>query len=119
MEVRRRWRRWLPWIVAYVVLLAGVVVGVRKCRDWAVSQLATPKSIADWQAWREDVRTNQDKSIGVQRRVPKSAEPPALIMMRDHFAVSMIGAVLFSSALYWVFAWFVMGILDARRESTR
>lgn len=119
MEDHRRWRRWLPWIVAYVVFVAAVVLGVRKCREWTVTQLATPKSIADWQVWRKDVRRSQDQSPGVQRRVPKSSEPPALIMMRDHFVVSMLGAVLFSSALYWVLAWFVMGILGSKHGSNR
>jgi hypothetical protein len=31
-------------------------------------------------------------------------------LMRDHFAVSLFGAVLFGTALYWVLAWFVTGV---------
>jgi hypothetical protein len=81
-----------------------------KSRQWAISQLSTPKSVSDWQAWRDDVERQQEQPGPVQRRVPKSAEPPALVMMRDHFGVSLIGIVLFGSMLYWVFAWFVMGM---------
>jgi hypothetical protein len=43
--------------------------------------------------------------------VPKSTEPPALVLMRDYFIVSLVGAILFTTVLYWVIAWFVMGIL--------
>jgi hypothetical protein len=43
--------------------------------------------------------------------VPNSAEPPALVLMRDYFVVSLAGAILFSTVLYWITAWFVTGIL--------
>jgi hypothetical protein len=46
--------------------------------------------------------------------VPKSDEPPALVLMRDYFTVLMFGAILFSSMLYWIMAWFVTGILRGR-----
>jgi hypothetical protein len=107
MDLARLLRRWLPWAIGYAVLLGAVVMGTFKIRDWAFSQLATPKSVADWREWRDDVRQLQDQPGPVQRRVPKSSEPPALVMMRDHFAVSLLAAVLFSTMLYWVLAWFV------------
>ncbi|MCI0332913.1 MAG: hypothetical protein L0228_06785 [Planctomycetes bacterium] len=112
MERARQIHRWLPWTIAYSVLIVGVVLAMLKTRDWTVSQLASPKSVADWQAWREEVRQQHDRPGPVQRRVPKSSEPPALVMMRDHFAVSLVGAALFSSALYWVFVWFVSGVIS-------
>ena len=86
-------------------------------RDWAQTQLTTPESTAAWEAWREDVRAEQDQPTPVQRRVPKSAEPPALVLTRDYFGVSLGGAVLFSSLLYWVIAWFVTGILTRRNSN--
>jgi hypothetical protein len=95
------------------VIVTVVIVAMLQSRDWALEQLGTPKSLSDWQEWREDVRQHQDQPGPVQRRVPKSAEPPALVMMRDHFAVSLIGAVLFSTMLYWVLAGFAMGMLKS------
>ena len=41
------------------------------------------------------------------------AEPPALVLMRDYFVVSLVGATLFSSMLYWVMGWFVTGALKS------
>ena len=97
-------------MIGFAVLVVAVVAAMFKTRDWAFTQLATPQSVADWQEWREDVRQEQVQPGPVQRRVPKSSEPPALVMMRDHFTVSLFAALLFSTLLYWVLAWFVMGI---------
>ncbi|HJQ81746.1 MAG TPA: hypothetical protein VJ828_17410 [Lacipirellulaceae bacterium] len=82
-------------------------------RKWALAELATPESIRQWEAWREDVRQQDEQPGPVRRRVPKSAEPPALVLMRDYFAVSLVGAVLFMTLLYWVIAWFAYGILHS------
>ncbi len=104
--------RWMGWMIGYATLMLVVLVTMYRVRDWAITQLASPKSVADWQEWREDVRQQHDQPGPVQRRVPKSSEPPALVMMRDHFTVSLLGAVLFSSALYWVFVWFVSAVIS-------
>jgi hypothetical protein len=111
-------RRWLPWLVAYAIVLIAVIVAIYKARDWSMEELATPESQAKWQTWRDDVRQQQGQPGPVERRVPKSSEPPALVMMRDHFAVSLFGAVLFSTMLYWVLAWFVMGVMMPSESAT-
>ena len=74
-------------------------------RRSALANLATPQSIGDWQAWREEARERGD------RREPKSPEPPGLVLMRDYFGVCLTGALLFTSLLYWVLAWFITGML--------
>ena len=99
------------WLVGYGLMVAVVVWSLISARNWALAELATPRSIEQWQAWREDVREQQTEPGPVRRRVPKSAEPPALVLMRDYFSVSFIGAILFTTVLYWVIAWFAMGIL--------
>src|SRR3954451_2862668 len=106
------WWRW--WIAGYVVLVAAVVGTMFWIRQWAVPDLSSPKSISQWQVWREDVREQQANRGPVERRVPKSDEPPALVLMRDYFTVLMFGAILFSSMLYWIMAWFVTGIFSGR-----
>jgi hypothetical protein len=104
--------RWvLACVVGYVVLVAAVVAGMFGARQAALSQLSSSESLTNWQAWREDVRQQHAGDKGVERRVPKSDEPPALVLMRDRFAVMLIGALVFSSVLYWIIAWFVTGIL--------
>jgi hypothetical protein len=101
--------RW--WIAGYVVLFAAVFGSMLWARHTALSQLSSNESRSNWQAWRDDVREQHAGDKGVERRVPKSDEPPALVLMRDRFVVMLIGALLFSSVLYWIIAWFVTGIL--------
>ena len=104
-----RW--WRLWGIGYVALQVAVVWSLFSAREWARAEMAKPESTAAWATWREDVRADQGRPAPVQRRVPKSAEPPALVLTRDYFGVSLGGAVIFSSLLYWVIAWFVTGIL--------
>jgi hypothetical protein len=104
--------RWLPgWIAGYVALTAIVLWSMFAARDGVIARLSMPQSVAQWQAWRDAVRQQQANPGPVERRVPKSGEPPALVLMRDYFGVSLLGAFVFSTALYWVVAWFVSGML--------
>ena len=109
---------WL-WGALYAVLLTVVLSGMFAARDWVVADLSAPKSLADWSEWREDVRAGQQRPTTVERRVPKSSEPPMLVLMRDHYRVLLSAAVFFSSLLYWVFAWLVTGMFSAQVRETR
>lgn len=105
-----RWA-WL-WGACYVVLIGVVVWSLYGARRWALAEMATPKSSGDWLTWRSDVEQQQQHAGPVWRRVPESVEPPAIVLMRDYFGVCMTGALLFTTVLYGVIAWFVMGALS-------
>jgi hypothetical protein len=107
------------WIAAgsgYVALVGVLVGGMFALKQSVTTQYSTPESIADWQSWRADVEQQQGGSGPVQRRPPKSTEPPALVLMRDYFVVSLAGAVFFPSILYWVVAWFVAGAMSSSHQ---
>lgn len=87
------------WLAAYVLTLVGIVALVLQMRSTALREMDTPEAHAQWQAWRES-KPNQDPAGPVKRRPPKAGEPPALMLLRDHFAVVMTGAVLFGSLLF-------------------
>jgi hypothetical protein len=109
-------KRWLPWwILGYLIITGAVVWSLFAARHWAHHSDSVPRSVADWQVWRTDVEKQQTNPGPVERRVPKSKEPPALVLMRDHFSVSLVGALVFSAALYWVMAWLVTGMLSTSR----
>ena len=93
------------------MIMGAVVWSLMAARQWALTKHATAESASDWQTWRDDVQQQQTRPGPVRRRVPQSAEPPALVLMRDYFVVCLVGAVLFVTVLYWVTAWFVRGIL--------
>jgi hypothetical protein len=101
--------RW--WIAGYCVLVAAILFAMVSVRNRVLQSAAANGSVGNWQAWREDVARQQSSPGPVQRRIPESSEPPALVLMRDHFAVSLAGALIFSTALYWVLAWFISGTL--------
>jgi hypothetical protein len=97
--------RLVLWSAGYAAMLAAIGWSMVQARTWALDNLATTQSIEDWREWRDDAATMPG------RRVPTVAEPPGLVLMRDHFAVCVIGAIVFSSLLYWVIAWFMTGML--------
>jgi hypothetical protein len=112
MDAPRRSAQWLIYTAAcYVAMIAAISWALFSARHWALAELATPQSTAEWEAWRADVRAQQDAASPVRRAVPKSAEPPELVLMRDYFGVSIGGAILFSSVLFWICAWLLHGML--------
>src|SRR5262245_36654228 len=115
MASKGRPSRWVwAWLVGYVVLLSAILWSLYYVRWWALAEMAKPDSVGQWQTWREDERQQAEHPGPVQRRVPKSVEPPALVLMRDYFGISLAGAVLFSSLLYWIIAWLVTGAFSSR-----
>ena len=113
-STRKRWLKICGF--AYVVFLGGVVGSMFAIRGWVLAEMSSTESAAQWEAWREDVIAEQTQPAPVQRRVPQSTEPPALVLMRDYFGVSLAGVVLFSTLLFWVIAWFAAGALSSSRE---
>jgi hypothetical protein len=111
MDSNRRKLWFTGLIVGYVALLVTVVGSMLWERHAVLSELSTAESKADWESWRSDVRHEQTNPGPVERRIPKSDEPPALVLMRDYFTVSMFGATFFTSILYWIMAWFITGAL--------
>ncbi len=106
----RSWIRGVLWLVAYVALIAAVIVSLVDARNHTLSQMDTPQAKAEWETWRQAVR-DQPESAPVKRQVPKSSEPPLIVLLRDYFGVCLAAAVLFSSLLFGVIAFMVRGVL--------
>ena len=116
MSRPRQFGRWIwLWAACYVVLVGLIAWSMFAARRWAMAELASPAAQGDWQAWREDVKRQQTESAPVRLRVPKSPEPPAEVLLRDYFGVLMTGALVLSSFLFWVVAWFASGALTAKQ----
>ncbi|HVU85880.1 MAG TPA: hypothetical protein VHD36_01065 [Pirellulales bacterium] len=93
-------RALIPWLIAYVVVVATVLAALRYGREMVITRMGDPESVAAWQRWAEETRRPVAPGEPVERRPVKSDEPPALVLMRDHFgsvqAVSLvIGTFLF------------------------
>lgn len=83
----------------YLVFTDVVVYGVFAARAWTLSHYGTPQAQADWNQWRTTAKRHASGGP-VQRRVPSSAEPPALVLMRDRFAVVLTAAIVFGSLVF-------------------
>lgn len=91
----------LAWAVAYVASMAVLVYWLAQARGWALDELGTPAARAQWQAWRNDAAQDTVHSEGaVDRRVPKSSEPPALIILRDSFPGVLVTCLALGSFLF-------------------
>ena len=95
------------WLAALVV---PPVMLLRVRADW-LEQLDRPEAQSHWDAFRRDMRQQSDREGPVQRKVPKSAEPPARVWLRDYFRLAVVAWVLFVGVLGGFFSLLVAGVL--------
>jgi len=95
------------WLAA---LILPPVLLLRARADW-LQQLDRPEAQAEWDEFRRDMRQQSGRDGPVQRKVPKSAEPPARVWLRDYFRLAVVAWVLFMGVLGGVFSLFVVGVL--------
>ena len=109
----------LGWLAAYVAVIALVVGGVSYMRIVAMAVYGTPQAQSEWDTWREDVKGLEQQPYPVKRRVPKSAEPPALVLMRDYFGVCLTIAIVLSTVLFGTFMVLVRGAMRNELKPTK
>jgi hypothetical protein len=103
---------------AWLALLAVPPLLLLRERGAWLERLERPAAQADWDAFRADMRrqSGRDGPVAgpVQRKVPKSAEPPALVWLRDHVGLAIAAWVLFAGVLGGFFCLLVAGAVAAR-----
>jgi hypothetical protein len=99
------------WLVAYCAIMALVVGGLLRARSSTLAMYGTPQAQAEWDQWREAAKDLAQEGGPIARRVPTRAEPPALLLMRDHFVACLATSVLLTSVLFGTFMVFVRGAL--------
>jgi len=95
------------WLAALIV---PPVMLLRARAEW-LEQLDRPEAQSHWDAFRRDMRQQSDRDGPVQRKVPKSAEPPARVWLRDYFRLAVVAWVLFVGVLGGFFSLLVAGVL--------
>ena len=95
------------WLAA---LILPPVILLRARADW-LEQLDRPEAQSHWDAFRRDMRKQSGRDGPVQRKVPKSAEPPARVWLRDYFRLAVVAWVLFVGVLGGFFSLLVAGVL--------
>jgi len=119
----RTWTK--PLVAAVLAAWLAVVVGpptaLLAWRERRLAAVASPAAQADWDAFRADMRRQSGRdgpvSGPVQRKVPRSAEPPELVWLRDHATLAVIAWVTLVGVLGGFLALLVLGV--ARGSTTQ
>lgn len=94
------------WLAVYLATVAAIVVAMVHLRTTLVEQMSEQAEIAKWLEWRAEAGAKDKMQGSVTRRVPTSAEPPMLVLLRDYFA-AVLSAVLTFYSLVFAFSWFI------------
>ncbi len=106
-------RQWtILALLLYAVMAVTIVLGLARARAWSHRELATVKGQADWETFRTDMAQQAEQPGPVKRRVPKSTQPPALVLLRDHFAMCVTISLVLSSVLFVFTILFIRGSLS-------
>ena len=108
------------WFLVYLLAMGGVVFGLDYARRQAIARFDSPEALGQWQEFRDDMKkVADDPKSSVDRRMPKSAEPPTLRLLRDYFGTVVLLALLLCSALFLTFMFMLRGVLGGAAYQPR
>ncbi len=116
--------RYWPWLLALLILILGevaLVAWLRDSRQTWIDNNSTKAAVDSWKQYQKDA-AKQDGKAGsgpVKRTVPKSPEPPFVVLLRDHFGVVQAAAVVFSAVLYLFALILIRGLLIAQKNEQK
>lgn len=108
------------WIMATILAAAWIAfvglppAGLAIVRTSWMERLNRPEARAGWDEFRGAMQAQTGRDGPVQRKVPKSVEPPGLVWLRDHFTLACVAWLLFGSVLWGVTAFFAIGVGSQR-----
>ena len=87
--------------LATVWLAATVLppLGLWRMRDGWLQALARPEAQVQWDEFRQEMAKQTGRDGPVQRKVPRSAEPPSRVWLRDFFALAVGAWVTFAGVV--------------------
>ena len=112
--MNRRTAANIGWTLGYLAMVLAVIAALRSYRAKALATYASAEADQQWQAWRE-AADELGRTGPVQRAKPESSEPPALVLMRDHFPACLGISLLLSSCLFVCLMLTVRGALRPTR----
>ena len=103
---------WLAALILPPVMLS-------RAREGWLERWDRPETQSQWDEFRQDMRQQSGRDGPVQRKVPKSPEPPARVWLRDYFRLAVVAWVLFVGVLGGFFTLLVAGVLRGAAGSRR
>ena len=114
MVRRRSFLRTFTTAAVVAMWLAALVLPpmmLWRAREGWLQQWDRPETQSQWDQFRRDMREQSGRDGPVQRKVPKSAEPPARVWLRDYFRLAVVAWLLFVGVLGGFFTLLVAGVL--------
>jgi hypothetical protein len=100
-------------VVVLQLVLAAVTLTLVTVRQSTLASLEHSGPQAAWDEYRDAVRAGKADQGFVRRRAPVSDEPPTLVLLRDHFAVCLVGLLTMSGLLYGALIFLIRGVLQS------
>ena len=97
-------------LAAWLAAVCGPPAALLAWRQQRLVVVGSPEAQADWDAFRADMRRQSGRDGPVQRKVPKSSEPPELVWLRDYVNLAVIAWVALVGVLGGFLAALVIGI---------
>ena len=106
------------WLVLYLAVMGIGLWQLQRVHNWALATYGAEgeegkQRQAEWDRWREKAAEQAEGKGPVQRRIPKSAEPPTLVLLRDYYVMCVTVFLLFGSVLFGVFMFLARGIVSS------
>lgn len=119
-------------VAAWMAVMVIPPVFLLQVRTRWLEALDQPEVQADWDAFRRDMRAQSGRDAPVtgpvQRKVPRSVEPPLKVWLRDHVGLAIAAWAIFGTVLFGFFAALIAGLLpqnqprrgrDAQKDQKR
>lgn len=101
-------------VAGWLAVIAIPPVVLLQVRSGWLEALDRPALQADWDAFRRDMRAQSGRDAPVtgpvQRKVPRSVEPPLKVWLREYVGLAIAAWVLFGTVLFGFFAALIAGL---------
>lgn len=104
----------LGLLAAWLALVALPPLAFLEWRARRLPELERSEVQVAWDEFRDDMRRHSDRTGPVQRKVPRSAEPPERVWLRDHALLAVVAWVALVGVLGGCLALLVLGVARGR-----
>ncbi len=105
---------WLVIGIGYALWLALIVGLLLRARTWATAEANKPAAQQAWDGWKDEVQRQNQEQGSVVRKIPRSDQPPAVILLNQRFG-GVLTSCLIVGSFFYAFAAFVgWGVISQR-----
>lgn len=103
-------------VSAWLLVVLGPPCLFSAWREQRLAELAEPEARRGWETFRQDMRRQSGGDGPVQRKVPRSAEQPELVWLRDHATLAVVAWMTFGGLLAGILAALVLGVTSTTEQ---